>query len=121
MAIVAVFAGLAIFVSAILQGDVPDVVGAGTNWLGLLLHRSTYLASYGLLYITVAPSARTRCTPSEARRACGPAASPSLGDPKAPPPPSFKASRPYESRAGGQCQRMATLEAFARRPEQWES
>jgi membrane protein DedA with SNARE-associated domain len=41
----------AIVVSAILQGDVPDVLEAGTVWVRHILHRYTYLASYGLLYI----------------------------------------------------------------------
>src|SRR6202047_5633271 len=41
----------AIVVSAILQGDVPDVLAAGTFWIRHILHRYTYLASYGLLYI----------------------------------------------------------------------
>jgi len=40
-----------IVVSAILQGDVPDVLEAGTVWVRHILHRYTYLASYGLLYI----------------------------------------------------------------------
>src|ERR1700732_1339381 len=41
----------AIVVSAILQGDVPDVVEWGTFWIRHILHRYTYLASYGLLYV----------------------------------------------------------------------
>jgi membrane protein DedA with SNARE-associated domain len=41
----------AIVVSAILQGDVPDVVEWGMFWIRHILHRYTYLASYGLLYI----------------------------------------------------------------------
>ena len=41
----------AIVVSAILQGDVPDVLEVGTVWVRHILHRYTYLASYGLLYI----------------------------------------------------------------------
>jgi membrane-associated protein len=40
-----------IVVSAILQGDVPDVLEAGMLWIRHILHRYTYLASYGLLYI----------------------------------------------------------------------
>jgi len=47
----AVLIAAAIVVSAILQGDVPDVVTSGTFWIGHVLHRYTYLASYGLLYI----------------------------------------------------------------------
>jgi membrane protein DedA with SNARE-associated domain len=43
--------GLAIVASATLQGDVPDLLSDGTNWVRFLLHRYTYLASYGLLYI----------------------------------------------------------------------
>ena len=41
----------AIVVSAILQGDVPDIVVGGTHWIRQILHKYTYLASYGLLYI----------------------------------------------------------------------
>jgi membrane protein DedA with SNARE-associated domain len=41
----------AIVLSAILQGDVPDVLTSGTFWIRHILHRYTYLASYGLLYI----------------------------------------------------------------------
>jgi membrane protein DedA with SNARE-associated domain len=47
----AILIAAAIAVSAILQGDVPDVVEAGTFWIGHILHRYTYLASYGLLYM----------------------------------------------------------------------
>jgi membrane protein DedA with SNARE-associated domain len=47
----AVLIAAAIVVSAILQGDVPDVVEWGTLWIRHILHRYTYLASYGLLYI----------------------------------------------------------------------
>src|ERR1700674_825970 len=43
--------GLAIVASAILQGDAPDVVSAGMNWVRVLFHRFSYLASYGLLYL----------------------------------------------------------------------
>ena len=46
-----VLISLAIIVSATLQGDVPDLVSAGTSWVRHILHRYTYLASYGLLYI----------------------------------------------------------------------
>jgi len=48
---VAILISAAVLVSAILQGDVPDVVGWGTFWIRHILHRYTYLASYGLLYI----------------------------------------------------------------------
>ncbi|MGH7761998.1 MAG: DedA family protein [Candidatus Dormibacteraceae bacterium] len=47
----AILISAAIVVSAILQGDVPDVVEGGTSWIRHILHRYTYLASYGLLYI----------------------------------------------------------------------
>jgi len=48
---IAILIGAAIVVSAILQGDVPDVVTSGMFWIRHLLHRYTYLASYGLLYV----------------------------------------------------------------------
>src|ERR1700686_4259380 len=51
IAVIAVLIALAIVASAILQGDVPDVVSAGSNWIRVLLHRFSYLASYGLLYL----------------------------------------------------------------------
>jgi membrane protein DedA with SNARE-associated domain len=51
VAAIAVLIGLAVVASAILQGDVPDVVSAGTNWVRELFHRFSYLASYGLLYL----------------------------------------------------------------------
>jgi membrane protein DedA with SNARE-associated domain len=38
-------------VSAILQGDVPDAIYAGTHWIGHILHRYSYVGSYGLLYL----------------------------------------------------------------------
>jgi membrane protein DedA with SNARE-associated domain len=38
-------------VSAILQGDVPDAIDAGTHWIGHILHRYSYVGSYGLLYL----------------------------------------------------------------------
>lgn len=49
--IVAVLIGLAIVVSAILHGDVPDFVSASTDWARLQLHPYSYIGSYGLLYI----------------------------------------------------------------------
>jgi membrane-associated protein len=49
--VVAVLIGLAIIASATVQGDVPDLVSEGTNGIRFLLHRYSYLASYGLLYI----------------------------------------------------------------------
>jgi membrane protein DedA with SNARE-associated domain len=48
---IAILIAAAIVVSAILQGDVPDVVTSGMFWVRHVLHRYTYLASYGLLYI----------------------------------------------------------------------
>jgi membrane protein DedA with SNARE-associated domain len=51
VAALAVVIAAAIVLSAILQGDVPDVVAGGTAWFRIVLHRYTYLASYGLLYI----------------------------------------------------------------------
>ena len=48
---IVVLVAAGILVSAILQGDVPDVVASGTTWIRHFLHRYTYLASYGLLYI----------------------------------------------------------------------
>jgi len=51
IAAIAILIAAAIVLSAILQGDVPDVVNGVTHWVRLILHRYTYLASYGLLYI----------------------------------------------------------------------
>ncbi|HUY74788.1 MAG TPA: VTT domain-containing protein [Candidatus Dormibacteraeota bacterium] len=51
IAVIAALIAAGIVVLAILQGDVPDVVSVGTRWIGHILHRYTYLASYGLLYI----------------------------------------------------------------------
>jgi membrane protein DedA with SNARE-associated domain len=48
---ISILIAAAIVVSAILQGDVPDVVTAGTRWIGHILHRYSYVASYGLLYL----------------------------------------------------------------------
>ena len=48
---IAILIAAAIVVSAILQGDVPDVLTSGMFWIRHVLHRYTYLASYGLLYI----------------------------------------------------------------------
>src|SRR5258708_26825846 len=48
---VAILIDAAIVVSAILQGDVPDVVEWGVSWMRHILRRYTYLASYGLLYL----------------------------------------------------------------------
>jgi membrane protein DedA with SNARE-associated domain len=48
---IAVVIAAAIVLSAILQGDVPDVVAGGTHWFRIILHRYTYLAGYALLYI----------------------------------------------------------------------
>jgi membrane protein DedA with SNARE-associated domain len=51
VAAIAVVVAAAIVLSAILQGDVPDVVAGGTLWFRVILHHYSYLASYGLLYI----------------------------------------------------------------------
>jgi membrane protein DedA with SNARE-associated domain len=51
VAAIAVVVAAAIVLSAILQGDVPDVVNGVTHLVRGLLHRYTYLAGYGLLYI----------------------------------------------------------------------
>jgi membrane protein DedA with SNARE-associated domain len=48
---VAILIAAAVVVSAILQGDVPEVVEGGVFWMRHILHRYTYLASYGLLYL----------------------------------------------------------------------
>jgi membrane protein DedA with SNARE-associated domain len=48
---ISILIAAAIVVSAILQGDVPDVVIAGTRWIGHILHRYSYVGSYGLLYL----------------------------------------------------------------------
>ena len=51
IAVLTVLIATAIVVSAIVQGDVPDVVSSGTGWVRTLLHRYSYAGSYGLLYI----------------------------------------------------------------------
>src|ERR1700682_5666178 len=51
VAAIVVLIAAAIVLSAILQGDVPDIVTGGSHWFRQILHRYTYLASYGLLYI----------------------------------------------------------------------
>lgn len=48
---IAILVAGAIVVSAILQGDMPDVIAAGTHWIGHILHRYSYVGSYGLLYV----------------------------------------------------------------------
>ncbi|HSO93557.1 MAG TPA: hypothetical protein VLS53_03685, partial [Candidatus Dormibacteraeota bacterium] len=45
IAAVAILITAAIVVSAVLQGDVPEVVQWGTFWIRRILHRYTYLAS----------------------------------------------------------------------------
>jgi hypothetical protein len=40
----------AIVLSAIRQGDVPDVIYAA-QWIGHILHWYSYVGSYGLLYL----------------------------------------------------------------------
>jgi len=47
---IAILIAAAIVVSAILQGDLPDVVIWGRTWIRLILHRYSYLGGYGLLY-----------------------------------------------------------------------
>lgn len=51
IAALAVMIGAAIVVSAIVQGDVPDVVSSGTGWVRQLLHRYSYAGGFGFLYI----------------------------------------------------------------------
>jgi membrane protein DedA with SNARE-associated domain len=51
VAAIAIVIAAAIVLSAILQGDVPDVVQGVTRLVRVILHRYSYLASYGLLYI----------------------------------------------------------------------
>lgn len=48
---IAILITAAIVVSAILQGEVPELVTAGSIAIRHLLHRYSYVASYGLLYI----------------------------------------------------------------------
>jgi membrane protein DedA with SNARE-associated domain len=43
--------GLGVVISAILQGEVPELFSAGTQWVRHVLHESSYLGSYGLLYL----------------------------------------------------------------------
>lgn len=47
----AVLIGAAIVVSAILEGDVPELVSAVRHWIRPLLQRYNYMAGFGLLYI----------------------------------------------------------------------
>jgi membrane protein DedA with SNARE-associated domain len=47
----AVLAAAAILVSAILQGEVPEVVSWAREWIRPLLQRYNYMAGFGLLYI----------------------------------------------------------------------
>ena len=49
--ITAALIGLAVLVSAILQGEVPELFTAGIRWVRHILHVSSYLGSYGLLYL----------------------------------------------------------------------
>jgi membrane protein DedA with SNARE-associated domain len=51
LAAIAIVVAAAIVLSAILQGDVPDVVNGVTQLVRVIIHRYSYLASYGLLYI----------------------------------------------------------------------
>jgi membrane protein DedA with SNARE-associated domain len=48
---ISILIAAAIVVSAILQGDVPDVVTSGMRWIAHLLHRYSYMGSYSLLYL----------------------------------------------------------------------
>jgi membrane protein DedA with SNARE-associated domain len=47
----AVLVAAAILVSAILQGEVPEVVSWARGWIRPLLQRYSYMAGFGLLYI----------------------------------------------------------------------
>jgi membrane-associated protein len=47
----AVLVAAAILVSAILQGEVPEVVSWAREWIRPLLQRYSYMAGFGLLYI----------------------------------------------------------------------
>ena len=49
--VLAVLIGAAIVASAIVQGDVPEVVGSGTVWVRSFLHRYSYAGGFGLLYV----------------------------------------------------------------------
>jgi membrane protein DedA with SNARE-associated domain len=51
VAVLALLIAAAVVVSAIVTDDVPDAVNAGTIWIRHILHRYTYLAGFGLLYI----------------------------------------------------------------------
>jgi membrane protein DedA with SNARE-associated domain len=48
---ISILIAAAIVVSAILQGDVPDVVMSGMRGIARILHRYSYVGSYGLLYL----------------------------------------------------------------------
>jgi membrane protein DedA with SNARE-associated domain len=48
---ISILIAAAIVVSAILQGEVPDVVMSGMRSIGHILHRYSYVGSYGLLYL----------------------------------------------------------------------
>jgi membrane protein DedA with SNARE-associated domain len=51
IAAISILIAAAIAVSAILQGEVPEVVMAGMRGIGHILHRYSYVGSYGLLYL----------------------------------------------------------------------
>jgi membrane protein DedA with SNARE-associated domain len=51
IAAIAIVIAAAIVLSAIIQGDVPDVVAWVRHWVRIVLHRYTYVAGFGLLYI----------------------------------------------------------------------
>ncbi|HEX9097904.1 MAG TPA: DedA family protein [Candidatus Dormibacteraeota bacterium] len=51
IAAISILIAAAIAVSAILQGEVPEVVMSGMRGIGHLLHRYSYVGGYGLLYL----------------------------------------------------------------------
>jgi membrane protein DedA with SNARE-associated domain len=51
IAAISILIAAAIAASAILQGEVPEVVMAGMRGIGHILHRYSYVGSYGLLYL----------------------------------------------------------------------
>jgi membrane protein DedA with SNARE-associated domain len=50
IAAIAILIAAAVVALAILEGDLPDVATWGRRWVRLILHRYSYLGSYGLLY-----------------------------------------------------------------------
>jgi membrane protein DedA with SNARE-associated domain len=51
IAVLSVLIGAAIAVSAIVEGDVPEVVASGAGWVRRLLHQYSYAGGFGFLYI----------------------------------------------------------------------